>query len=288
MQTFGQKVINCPALANAWTLAASISDTLHIATEMYIQEISIEINSKVDRDEIVDEFGILMSFYRGSGQTQGSIESQYIVDNKIVCLPYTLEKNSLDKKYDNFYVARQTKKLEELCNSKIQFKTVGKDYDSYKSPCKCKTSSFYILITNYLTIYPPLTCGTCNNYVPLYKLPKYYDYGYIPILSWETNYKSCDSLQMNCEVGERWALNQMQEVKSQLSRQGIEICKKITELTNVSTYYYLHNYRKHKGDQLKRRCPNCNRKWDLKQQLHNFYDFKCDKCKLVSTISANS
>ena len=255
---------------------------------MYIQEISLHINAKLDKDAIVDDFGILMGHYRGSGQTQGSIETQYISENKMVCLPFTHEQNSLDKKYNNYYVDKQIKKLEEVCNSSIQFKTVGKDYDSYKTPCKCKASDFYILITNYATICSPIACGKCNNYVPLYRLPKYYDNGYKPILSWETNYQSCDSLQMNCEVGERWALNQMQEVKSQLSKQGIEICNKITELTNISTYYYLHNYRKHKGDQLKRRCQNCNSKWELKKQLHNFYDFKCDKCKLVSTISPNS
>jgi len=64
---------------------------------MYIQEISIDIKTKLDKDELIDEFGILMSFYRGNGQTQGRIESQYIKNDKIVCLPFTLEKNSLDK-----------------------------------------------------------------------------------------------------------------------------------------------------------------------------------------------
>ena len=34
---------------------------------MYIQEIAIDTNTKIDRDEIVNEFGLLMSFYSGSG-----------------------------------------------------------------------------------------------------------------------------------------------------------------------------------------------------------------------------
>ncbi|WP_426326214.1 DUF2310 family Zn-ribbon-containing protein [Pedobacter sp. R-06] len=254
---------------------------------MYIQEISIDIKTKLDKDELIDEFGILMSFYRGNGQTQGRIESQYIKNDKIVCLPFTLEKNSLDKKFNNFYVNRQTKKIEDLCNSRLSYKTIGKSYDSYKSPCKCKKPHFYILITNYITIESPLTCGACNQSVPLYRLPIYYDHGYMPILRWETNYISCDSLQMNCEVGERWALNQMQEIKSQLSRQGLEICRKIEELTSIPTFYYLHNYKKYKGDQLTRPCPGCNKKWNLKTQLNNQYDFKCDECKIISTISPN-
>jgi predicted nucleic acid-binding Zn ribbon protein len=255
---------------------------------MYIQEISIDIKTKVNKDELIGEFGLLMSHYRSSGQTQGRIESAYIEGDKITCLPFTLEKTSLDKKFNNFYVNRQTKTVEEFCNSKLAFKTVGKSYDSYKTPCKCKTSDFYILITNYVTIESPLTCGTCNKSIPLYRLPVYYDYGFMPILSWETNYISCDSLQMNCEVGERWALNQMQEINSQLSRQGIEICRKIEELTSIPTFYYLHNYKKFKGDQLRRPCPSCNKRWDLKTKLHKHYDFKCVQCKIVSTVSRNS
>jgi predicted nucleic acid-binding Zn ribbon protein len=255
---------------------------------MYIQEISIGIKSKVNKDELMDEFGLLMSYYRSSGQTQGRIESQYITGDKIVCLPYTLEKKSLDKKYNNFYVNRQSKKVEELCHSKLIYNTVGKSYDSYKASCICRKPDFYILTTNYISIDSPLTCGTCNKSVPLYKLPIYHDYGYKPILSWETNYISCDSLQMNCEVGERWALNQMEEITSPLSRQGLEICKKIKELTSVPTYYYLHNYSKFKGDNLSRPCPGCNKKWNLKKSLHNRYNFKCDRCKIVSEVSPNA
>ena len=251
---------------------------------MYIQEISIEINTKVEKDELIYEFNWLMDFYRANGQTQGRIESQYIEKDKIVCLPFTLEKNALDKKFNNFYVNRQVKKIEELCKSKLVFKTAGKTYDSYKTACKCKKSDFYILGTNYVTITSPLTCGTCNKSVPLYRLPIYYDYGYMPILSWETNYISCDRLQMNCEVGEHWALEQMQKIDSELSKQGLEICRKIEELTSISAFYYLYNYNEFKEDHLIRLCPGCNKNWNLETQLHNYYDFKCEKCKIVSTI----
>lgn len=255
---------------------------------MYIQEIAIDIKSNTSKDDIVDAFNGLMSFYRGSGQTQGKIESQYIDTDKIVCLPFTLEEDALDKKFNNFYVNRQTKVVEELCDSSLTFKTVGKSYHSYPGGCKCKKTDFYIRITNYLSIDSPLTCGNCNKPVPLYRLPAYYDYGYIPILSWESNYISCDRLQMNCEVGERWALNQMQKITSQLSKQGLEICRKISELTAIPTFYYLHNYDKFKGDSLDRPCPSCGKKWNLKTELHRLYNFKCGNCQIVSTLSPNA
>ena len=117
---------------------------------------------------------------------------------------------------------------------------------------------------------------------------KYDDHGYMPILSWETNYISCDSLQMNCEVGERWALNQMQNVKSALTKQGLRICQKIESITDTPTYYYLYNYRKYKDVALSMVCPNCKSNWRLKDRLHDLYDFKCDDCRLLSTVSFNS
>ena len=92
---------------------------------MYIHEISIEIKSQADKDELIDEFFLLTSSYRSNGQTQGRIETQFIDGNKIVCLPYTLEKASLDKTYNNSYVARHINKIQELCKSKIKFRMVG-------------------------------------------------------------------------------------------------------------------------------------------------------------------
>lgn len=79
----------------------------------------------------------------------------------------------------------------------------------------------------------------------------------------------------------------MQKIDSYLSKDGIEICKKIEELTSIPTYYFLYNYRKSRGDKSSRPCPICNNKWDLKEQLHNFFDFKCDICRLLSTKSPN-
>lgn len=254
---------------------------------MYIQEISIEIRTKVNKNEIVDAFSLLLEFYRGNGQTQGRIESQYIEKNTMFCLPFTLEKNSLDKVHNNKYVNNQIEKIEQLCASKIAIRTVGKSYADYTQPCSCEKPEFYTLITNYVSIDSPITCGSCNTSVPLYRLPKYYDFGYMPVISWETNYQSCDRLQMNCEVGERWALNQMQELHSQLSKQGVAICRRIEELTTIPTYYYLYNYKKHKKGDENRLCPGCQKKWSLDTVINNFYNFKCDQCKLISTISPN-
>jgi predicted nucleic acid-binding Zn ribbon protein len=255
---------------------------------MYIQEISIDVRSVEDKDDLVEAFSSLMSYYRSSGQTLGKVESQYIDKEKLVCLPYTHEKNALDKKFNNFYVNKQIKIIEELFNVELLYKTVGTYLDSYEVPCECKKPEFYILTTNYKTIASPINCGSCGKSVPLYRLPQYYDYGYKPILSWESDYMSCDTLQMGCEVGERWALNQMQKIDSQLSRKGLKICRRIEELTSIPTYYFLFDYRKYKGDRSSKLCPGCKKEWALKTQLHDNYDLKCDECKFLSIISPNT
>lgn len=255
---------------------------------MYVQEITIHIQSADDIEAMEEEFGLLLAHYRQNGQTQGKFESQFLNGTKIVCYPFTHEKDSLSQVYNNFYVNRQSKKIEELCEAQLQFSTVGKAYESYTGACSCDKPSFYILITNYLTIQSPITCGDCNCAVPLYKLPSYYDHGYGPILSWESNYNSCDTLQMNSEIGEQWALNQMQKFNSPLSKQGIDICRRIEKLTQTPTYYYLFHYRKTKMKENSTSCPSCGGKWQLSNQLHRFYDFQCPKCRLLSTVSLNS
>jgi predicted nucleic acid-binding Zn ribbon protein len=255
---------------------------------MYIQKISIHIPTDKNKDELTDEFSLLMSFYRSSGQTQGKIEPVYVQDDKIICTPFTIEENALDQKNNNFYVDTQTKKIEALCNSSLQFETLGKTHESYDGACACDTSDFYILTIHSLTIESPLTCGNCNRTVPLYKTPAYDDHGYMPILNWETNYISCDNLQMNCQVGESWALDQMQELNSELSTQGRNICKKIEELTQIPTYYFLYDYKEYTKDQSSLPCPSCSEAWAMKEQLHDLYDFKCDACRVMSMISLNS
>jgi len=45
---------------------------------MYIQKLSIDIKTNTNKDDLIEQFGLLMAFYRGNGQTQGKIESQYI------------------------------------------------------------------------------------------------------------------------------------------------------------------------------------------------------------------
>lgn len=258
---------------------------------MYIQEISFQIATNFDLDSVETEFHTLIVSYRNNGQIQDSSINHIFIngENKVICTAITIAKDALNKKFNSEAISSNIKKIEQLFNTKLEYQLIGEALVNKEEQCKCKKSEFYILYTNFLAIGSPIMCGSCFNDVPLYKLPKYDEYGYTPILSWESNYKSCDTLQIGCSVGEVWAMKQMWRADSQLSKQGIDICKKLTELTNTPTFYYLFNYRsiRHSKD-IKRKCPCCGGEWLLQEKLHNIFDFKCDNCNLISSLSDNS
>lgn len=254
---------------------------------MYIQKIAIQTKETL-ADDLVDEFNLLLSYYRGNGQIIGTLPIQYLDKDTIIASAYSVEKDALNQENNNFYVNRQIDKLEKLLKSRLKIANQGKTFESYDGGCDCESSPFYFLQTNYIEVDSPLKCGACEGSVALYKIPIYYDYGYMPILSWQSNYVSCDTLQMNCEVGEEWATKQMQDIKSELNQQGLTIIQKIEKLTSVPTYYYLYNYNRTKNSKTPNQCPNCQKNWKLEEQLLEEFDYQCDDCRIISTFSFES
>lgn len=245
---------------------------------MFIQKFSIKINSDIARDEVLEAFDLLQEFYRGNGQTIGKVTLEYHLENELICLPYTLETDSLSEKNNNFYVNREIARLQDLCKSKLEISLHGSIGTEFP---KSESIEAYILKTDYTSVNSPLLNEKSRG-IPLYKLPQYYDHSYMPILAWETNYKACDDLFMNGEVGERWALNQLQDFKSNLSKQGRTICENIEAKTNIPTYYYLFNYKK-KNSAF---CPSCKQSW-VPDKIFEGFHYRCDPCRLISNKTLN-
>ncbi len=255
---------------------------------MYIQELTIEIKTDADKNEVVEHFHSLLVSFRKSGQSQSEQEASFLLDNTIRCNIQTLEETSLDKKHNSDWVINQLEKLESLCSSKLQVKTLGTTYKNYSGVCKCINHKFFILYTHLFNDAGALDCGSCFKPIPLYTLAQLDEIVRQKILSWEQKYICCDRLQIGSSVGEKWATKQMTDFHSQLSKEGIEICSKIKSLTGIPTYYYLFNYRKMKVEQDKKRsCPSCGGHWLLDKPLNKIYDFKCGKCELISSLTSN-
>jgi len=154
--------------------------------------------------------------------------------------------------------------------------------------CRCARPRGFFLFTTFLHLEPPVRCIHCNGTVPLYRLPRPTTGEHSGLLSWKSNYQACDALQMNCTVGERFGERQMSDPTSRLSRSGLAVCKEIGGLTGRPTYYYLYraSTRSHSAE-VRRKCPMCGGPWLLKKPLHGKFDYKCDKCHLLSNIAWN-
>lgn len=252
---------------------------------MYTFELLFCLNNSHDAEQIGGTINNYLHSLRMNGQILGK---EYILAlDKNIIRSYVLvpARDSLNHKYSNKYVKEYYKELSSQ-GIKIEFKRIGKELDS-ADLCKCNTVDSYILYTYYTSLESPLRCGNCFGIIPLYKIPKTYDDEYYDIKCWETNYQSCDTLQMNCRVGEKFGMRQLSDINSSLNKDGIDICKRIMDLTQKDTYYFLYHYVMYpkKDKELNRKCPLCGGEWILENELFDKFNFKCDKCLLLSNMS---
>jgi predicted nucleic acid-binding Zn ribbon protein len=254
---------------------------------MFVAEITWQIPPDISDDRLDDiSYGLLGSLYQNGqiiGRDYPIAKSGQILQAFITIL----EPDSLDLKYANKYVKREIDKAIELGITSPQVKIIGRSLGlSEGDSCNCQSVS-YILCTDFIEHGSPVKCGSCFADVPLYHLPKTSNSDdYTNILAWMGDYRACDTLQMNCTTGERFGIRQMSDPHSSLSKQGREICDRLTALTTKPTYYNLYRYKARSilTTERQRKCPNCHGEWLQGEPWHR-YDFKCEICRLVSNIA---
>jgi predicted nucleic acid-binding Zn ribbon protein len=153
-------------------------------------------------------------------------------------------------------------------------------------PCSCQRRSSLVLFTTYLSKASPVRCGDCFGPVPLYELPHVHDHEHLNILHWAADYQACDTLQMHCTTGERFAEAQLARHDSALSRNGLDVASHLATVVNVPVYYFLMKARGVAASKERRRtCPSCGGQWALEAAWHGLFDFKCDSCRLLSNTA---
>lgn len=252
---------------------------------MYTISLNFGVMNTFDVENQMDVINSLLGAWRMNGQILGKQFPTAKNETGYIVFVNTPESDSISDKYQNKYVKKYEDKLESVGLSKPDISVVGNEPDSLES-CICSKSEFYILFTTYVTLATPLRCGHCFNIVPLYKIPTTDNDEYYNIICWQSDYNSCDSLQMNCSVGERFANSQMSNLDSSLTRMGLEVCESIASKTNIPVYYYLYKGcgKSHRNEN-SRKCPKCSGEWFLNESLHGVFDFKCNECKLLSNIA---
>jgi predicted nucleic acid-binding Zn ribbon protein len=253
---------------------------------MFIAEISISKTQKeVSAEEREDTVQWLLATLLKNGQILD--DYQCTEDNsRYIAFASLPARDALDRTHNSEYVQKRYAELKEvgLRQPKIRI------YGSAENVCECPKNQWFILLTHFLSIQSPLSCGKCFRAVPLYRIPHLSGGEYNDILHWQAAYKACDTLQMLCDsTRERFGSRQMGDLSSSLSKEGVALCRAIEEATRKLTYYYLYRYEgRDEESERNRKCPSCGGEWLLKKRLHQLFDFRCRKCRLLSQIAFDS
>lgn len=252
---------------------------------MYTAKLSLKLGAKIDygsyQDGVDDILYGLISAFVQNGQIADCRTHPNFIENECLCVIVNIFNNdSLDKKYHNIYI---NKILSKLKTDDFKIEILGKEFKSLDIATPNSTNAF-ILTTHCYTNESPIRSFEFDP-IPIHYLPKTHqdNESYYNLICWQKDYQACDDLQMQCRVGEQWALTQMGDVNSELSKQGLEICQILTEKLSKPVYYNLYQYYC-LPDEQNRKCPKCGGEWLLKEPLHNEYDFKCDNCYLLSNF----
>jgi len=252
---------------------------------MLIAQIQFEIlekdKTKIQSDTIYSFLGNLLIEGRILDRDFGVFQK----DDFHISIVNIPEKDAFNNLTEQKYIKEDLEKLKEIGLSEPTFEILGKEIECSES-CACKNPSAYVLFTNYLAVQSPIKCFDCGFPLPLYRIKQTEPQQLRYALSWQNDYKACDLLQMHGGFGERFGISQMSKLDSGLTQTGLKICAEIKNLTNKNCYYYLYRYNgRSEKKEAERKCPSCGGEWLLSEPIHDLFDFRCDKCHLLSNIA---
>ncbi|WP_408648789.1 DUF2310 family Zn-ribbon-containing protein [Tumidithrix elongata] len=232
-----------------------------------------------------EAFEDLLSIWYKNGQIETKRWHTVRNNQHVRVTAWLPDENALDAVHNNTYANEVLTDLPKRGFGLPVIRILGVD-TQFDPPCSCPNSESLILITNYLSAISPFRCGSCFNPVALYRLPHTHDEEHLDVLHWASDYRACDTLQMHCTTGERFAESQLYRYDSSLSQQGKDIAAKLSTKIFKPVYYFLLKSRgKSLNSERSRHCPSCGGTWLLEQPWHGLFDFRCDRCSLLSNIA---
>lgn len=250
---------------------------------MYTARISFPLKGR-EPERVVDAAYDILSVWLKNGQIVGD-DWPFVTSGPSFDVYVTIpEPGALQPEHDNRYAAAALRDLRERGLAPA-VQVLGNNLARF-GVCECESRSALLLFTHFLETVPPVKCLECFLPVPLYRLPYEHDQEHLGILQWEADYRACDTLQMHCGTGERFAERQMFHHESSLTRNGRDLCAKLESLIQTPVFYYLHKARgRSRAKEHARKCPLCGRDWRLEVPLHGIFDFRCDGCRLLSSVA---
>lgn len=251
---------------------------------MYGAELCFQSSTDQLPHDVLEIAGALVHALRMNGQVCGSEFPDAFYQDRYIVHAFIPEESALAPERHNKHVRRDLERLAEAGVTRPRLTVLGEETGA--GVCRCQSPSTYLLFREPLSLESPLRCGNCFSPVPLYRVPPTYDGEYYDVICWQSDHASCSRLGLNCRVALRAVTSELSRVGSNLSQDGLSICNKIHASTSIPVYYHLDRYygRSYKRE-LERQCPLCGGAWLLERPWHGWFDFRCDQCRLVSTIA---
>ncbi|MBQ8352588.1 MAG: DUF2310 family Zn-ribbon-containing protein [Clostridia bacterium] len=193
-----------------------------------------------------------------SGQIIGTIEPN---TNAIyVCNVYTPMRESLDKKNDLPFVAKERANVEEFFEISYRVLVEGDD------GCACENRSGIEMWTEKGAMESPFVCLSCGKRIPLYRLPMFEDGSFGDTLAWQEAF--CSMIALNDTVYyDEFTSNELLLHTSKLNQRGYDVAKRLKARMDCPVYYRLHEIdetekfqpREWVGNNNVRVCPACQK-----------------------------
>lgn len=236
-----------------------------------------------DNEATTDAISSLLSAWRMSGQICGREWPLVQFAGGWWCIALTPELDSLHQRFDSRDVSQTLGRIAKA-GLAMKWEPLGDDPGSADA-CACASPRAYALFTTYISLESPVRCLDCFRPVGLHRFKPEDGGEHYRVIGWQSDYQSCDSLQMNCGVLEEAATLELSNLDSSLTRSGREQCDVLSASSGRPFYYYLYRANGASREaELESRCPGCGNTWALEARLHLF-DFKCDSCRLLSNVA---
>jgi len=251
---------------------------------VHVQRLSFERTAATaDGDAAVEAIDRLLGTWRMNGQVCGNEWPIAPEADGYSVSVLTPEPGSLDPRWNRRYVTEALARIADI-GLTLHVEAKGEDPMSARA-CACPAPSAFVLFTTFLSLESSVRCLDCDRPVALHRFEPASGDEHHDLIGWQSDYQSCDRLQMNCTVLERAATREISAIDSALTRRGRALCDSLGTSLRRPFYYYLYRSGgRSQRAEAQRPCPGCGGDWKRAERLHLF-DFQCDRCRLLSNIS---
>jgi predicted nucleic acid-binding Zn ribbon protein len=232
-----------------------------------------------------ETIGILLVGWKINGQVLGE-EIRTKIPGGYRLLVRTPAKDALSEAHHSDFARKALRHVSSKPLGKMRMRRIGREPDTDRE-CPGHPNAELILFADVYSVESPLRCARCFGPVPLYTMPRTERGDQQDITYWESAYRACHDLEERRRgaATDAFAQNELENPESDLSRDGLKICERLSQATGRRTWYYLTRARGLGDAERERRCPRCGGEWLLPKAWHHGFDFRCDRCGLLSRLS---